>query len=281
MQSQNISFSRNYFNFFPTANLAYYLNADDFLKLGFNRRINRPGLGQLNPFTDITDSLNPHSGNPNLKPELINAVELGYNKEFKKSSFSVNVFYRYATNIIRHYISIAPNGVALTLPTNFGNSTTYGSEVMASIFPTTFWNFNASVSIFQQHIDGSNVSTDVSNDMTSWYAKLINNFSLWKGSKLQLISNYNSPTATPQGRSVPIYNVDAGFQQKLFKNKAALGIVLTDVFNTQQKGVRAYSSDFSYVRDFKIDTRAVLVTFAYSFGIKFKEELLENKFSND
>ena len=148
MQSQNISFSRNYFNFFPTANLAYYLNADDFLKLGFNRRINRPGLGQLNPFTDITDSLNPHSGNPNLKPELINAVELGYNKEFKKSSFSVNVFYRYATNIIRHYISIAPNGVALTLPTNFGNSTTYGSEVMASIFPTTFWNFNASVSIF-------------------------------------------------------------------------------------------------------------------------------------
>ena len=279
--TNNIYVKRDYLNFFPTANIVYYLNPSDFLKLSFSRRINRLGLGQLNPFVDITDSLNPHSGNPYLKPELINALEAGYNKEWKKISLSAIIFYRYATNIIRQYISLQPNGVALAHPMNFGNGTTYGFEGIVSAFPAKFWSFNASVSLYQQIIDGSNVSPDLSNNVLSWYGKLINNFTLWKGGKLQLISNYNSPIATPQGSRIAVYNVDLGYQQKLFKGKGALGLVVTDIFNTQKNGTTASASDFKYSRTSKIDTRAVLLTFAYSFGIKFKEELLENKFSNE
>ncbi len=277
----NTTIKRDYFNFFPTANIAYYLTQSDFIKLSFSRRINRPGLGQLNPFVDITDSLNQHGGNPYLKPELINALEAGYNKEWKKISLTANVFYRYSTNIIRPYILLLNNGVALTQPTNFGNATTYGTEAIVSLYPTKFWSLNTSVSIFQQNISGSNISADVANNVLSWYGKLINNFTLWKGSKLQVISNYNSPTATPQGQRIAVYNVDLGFQQKIIKGKGAFGLVVTDVFNTQKSGLTAHASDFNYSRTFKIDTRAVLITFAYAFGIKFKEELLENKFSND
>ncbi|MGZ3866142.1 MAG: TonB-dependent receptor domain-containing protein [Bacteroidia bacterium] len=281
VDNNNLSFDRDYFNLFPTANLAYFLNEGDFFKLSFSRRINRPGLGQLNPFIDITDSLNQHGGNPNLKPELINSLEGGFNKEWKKVSLSTIVFYRYATNIIRPYIFLQPNGVALTIPTNFGSSTTYGFEGIASVFPVKWWSANLSFSVYQQLIDGSNVSADLANNVLSYYGKFINNFTMWKGSKLQLIANYNSPIATPQGTRVAVYNVDLGFQQKIMKGKGALGLVVTDIFNTQMSGLNAYANDFSYHRRFKVDTRAVLVTFAYSFGTKFKEELLENKFSND
>jgi outer membrane receptor protein involved in Fe transport len=272
---------RNYLNFFPTGNLAYYLNQNDFLKLSFTRRINRPDLERLNPFLDITDSLNPHNGNPYLKPELSNALEAGYNRELKKVSLSVNVFYRYTTNIIRSYTTLFPNGVALITPVNFGNLSTYGIEGIASVFPAKFWSANISVSAFQQSINGSNVRDDIATNVFSWYGKLINNFTLWKGSKLQVIANYNSPVGTPQGKTIEIYYADLGFQQKLFKNRAALGIVVTDMFNTQRKGSTSYTSDFSNYRYSKIDTRAVLFTFAYSFGTSFKEELMENKFSND
>ena len=279
--TNNVNVSRQYFNLFPSLNIAYYLKGEDYIKLNASRRINRPGLGQLNPFVDITDSLNTHSGNPYLKPELVNAVELGYNKEWKKVSWSTNVFYRYATNIMRQYISLNDNGVALTQPTNFGNSTTYGLESIISVYPTKFWTANISASAYQLNIDGSNVSADVANNVFSWYGKLINNFSLWKGSKLQIIANYNSPMGNPQGQSLAIYYADLGFQQKIWKGKGGLGIVLTDMFNTQAKGMTAYASNFSYSRKFKIDTRAIMVTFAYTFGTKFKEEMIENKFSND
>lgn len=279
--TNNINVSRQYFNLFPSANIAYYLNADDYIKLNVSRRINRPGLGQLNPFVDITDSLNQHGGNPYLKPELVNALELGYNKEWKKISWSTNVFYRYSTNIIRQYISLNNNGVALMQPMNFGNATTYGVESILSVFPTKFWNANVSASCYQLMIDGNNVNTDVVNNVFSWYGKIINNFSLWKGSKLQIIANYNSPVGNPQGQSLAIYYADLGFQQKIWKGKGGLGIVLTDMFNTQIKGNTASASNFNYSRKFKIDTRAIMLTFAYTFGTKFKEEMIENKFTND
>lgn len=280
-QANNLSVKREYFNFYPTANIAYFISRSDFLKLSFSRRINRPSLGQLNPFTDITDSLNQHSGNPYLKPELVNALEVGYNKDFKKVSFYTNIFYRYATNIIRPYISLNSNGVALTQPMNFGNATTYGCEEIVTLYLAKFWDSNTSVSFYQQNIEGGNVDDEIANNVFSWYAKMINNFNLWKNGKLQVIGNYNSPVGSPQGKSIAIYNVDMGFQQRLFQGKSALGIVFTDVFNTQQKGVSANAYNFNYNRTFKVDTRAILVTFAYSFGTKVKNELIENKFSND
>jgi hypothetical protein len=279
--SNGISVTRQYFNYFPSANVLYYTGKENYLKLSFSRRINRPGLGQLNPFIDITDSLNPHGGNPYLRPELINSMELGYSATVKKISFSASAFYRYATNIIRPYIYLESNGVALTLPMNFGNSQTYGAEGMLTCFVHKCYSFNLSGSVYRQIIDGSNIDASIVNDVVSYYGKLIHNITLWKNSKLQIISNYASPVPTPQGTRIAIYNTDVGFQQKFLRNKGGIGIVVTDIFNTQRSGLNAYSSEFEYHRTFKVDTRAVLVTFAYSFGTSFRESMVENKFSND
>lgn len=279
--ANSISVKREYFNLFPTGNLAYYLKPSEFVKLSFSRRINRPDLEDLNPFIDITDSLSQHGGNPYLRPELANAAELGYTKEWKKVSLTGNFFYRYTTNIIRSFIVLQSNGVALTQPQNFGNMNTLGVEGIISIFPSKFWMMNTSVSVFQQNISGSVVNSIVASNVFSWYGKMINNFSIWKGGKLQLTANYNSPVGTPQGKKVAIYYLDLGLQQKLFKGKAGLGLVITDVFNTQINGYSAIDYNFSYNRRFKIDTRAAILTFAYSFGTLFNEEMIENKFSND
>lgn len=281
ISNSSISFQRDYFNLFPTANFAYFVNNSDFLKFSYSRRINRPGLGQLNPMIDITDSLNQHGGNPYLKPELVNAFEVGYNKEGEGWSLSSSAFYRLSNNIIRPFIDLKPNGVALTTPQNFGNATTYGIEEIMDWAPARFWSMNTSVSIFDQKIDGSYVSSDVANEVVSWYGKMIHNFTLSKQTKLQIIGAYNSPTAMPQGTRMAVYNVDLGFQTKILKGKGGLGIVISDIFNMQSSGNMASASNFSLERTFKVDTRAIFVTFAYSFANVFKESLLDNLFSND
>ncbi len=279
--TNNVSFSNNYFNLFPTANISYYKTPDEFLKLSYSRRINRPGLGQLNPFIDITDSLNKHGGNPYLKPELVHSLEWGYNKEWSKLSVYTTLFYRNATNTIRQFTVLFPNGVALTQPVNIGNATTYGLENIIIARPFHKYDVNLSLSFFQQHINGTNLDKAAVNDAFSWYGKLINNFVLWTGAKLQVTGIYNSPLATPQGKRIAIYNVDLGFQQKLGKGNGRLGFIVTDVFNTQKNGFQMNAADFSYNRTSKSDTRALLVTFAYTFGASFKEKLMENSFSND
>lgn len=277
----NVSFRNNYFNFFPTANISYYKTRDEFWKASYSRRINRPGLGQLNPFVDITDSLNKHGGNPYLKPELVHSFEWGYNKEWSKLSLYATLFYRYATNTIRQFTVLLPNGVALTQPVNIGNVATYGLENIITARPFKKYDVNLSLSFFQQHIDGTNVDKAAVNEVFSWYGKLINNFVLWPGGKLQVTGIYNSPLATPQGKRIAIYNADLGFQQKLGKGNERLGLIVTDVFNTLKNGFEMNASDFTYHRTSKSDTRALLITFAYTFGTSFKEKLMENTFSND
>lgn len=277
--SQNVAFDNKYFNLFPSASLVFYNSPEQFWKLGYNRRINRPGLGQLNPFIDITDSLNQHGGNPYLKPELVNAFELGFSKEWSNYSFYSALFYRNANNAIREQTVVQPNGVAIRTPVNFGNATTFGLENVFTAKPFSFYDFNLSVTLFKQQYSGENVNTDLVTDVFSWNGKFINNFQVWTGAKLQITGIYNSPIAAPQGERLANYNIDLGFQQKLAKGNSRIGLVVTDIFNTLQNGSNTYGTNFSGYRISKSDTRAIMLTYALTFGTSFKEKLMENKFS--
>jgi outer membrane receptor protein involved in Fe transport len=279
-KDQSTKFSNDYFKVFPTANLIYNQNQKSFWKLSYAKRINRPGLGQLNPFTDVTDALNPRSGNPSLKPEIIHAAELGYNKDWEEYSLSSNFFYRYAQNTIRPFFRDLGNGAVLNTPQNIGTSDSYGIENIWSGKPFKFYDFNASFSIFQQKLNGTNLQSDALKTMLNGFGKIINNFGFGKGSKIQVIANYTSAVTTPQGNLTPIYFIDLGYQQKVGQN-ARFGLTVVDIFNTLQSGTRLNTDGFTSLRTSKADTRAILVTFAYSFRTTVKDKMLENKFSRE
>ena len=279
--TNSTTLKNDYLKLFPTANISYVIKADEFWKLSYGKRINRPDLEDLNPFIDITDALNPHSGNPNLKPEIIRAFELGYNKEWEKITLSTNLFYRHSENTIRSFSQIQANGVVLRLPVNIGTANSYGFENIFTANPTDIYDLNASITLFQQELNASNIATDAVQNSFNWYGKLINNFQVSKTSKLQVIGNYKSAATTPQGRQIALYNMDLGFQQKLGKGNARLGLVVVDVFNSLKSGANIYTAEFTSNRMSKADTRALMVTFAYSFKSAFKDKLLENKFSKE
>ena len=187
-----IEFTNDYFNLFPSASLIYYTPKRNMLKLSYSRRINRPSLGRYNPFTDITDSLNIYSGNPNLRPELAHSVELSYNHSFKKGSFTTSAFYRQTSNIILPYTVVDSNGVGFTQPQNFGNASTYGLEAIFTYNPFKFWSINLNVSGYELRIEETDPTLNIQLSQFTGYAKLINNFHVWKNGKLQITGNYTS-----------------------------------------------------------------------------------------
>jgi hypothetical protein len=73
--------------------------------------------------------------------------------------------------------------------------------------------------------------------------------------------------------------MDLGFQQKVGKSNSRLGLVVTDVFNTLKSGYVNNTANFTNNRTSKADTRAIMLTFAYTFKSEFKEKLLENQFA--
>ncbi len=274
-------FSNEYGNLFQTLNIGFALSEKGSVRFTYGKRINRPSLGQLNPFTDITDSLTQRSGNPGLKPEISHVTDLGYTRSFTKGNLLTKLYYRYSRNSILPYTVLRPDGVLFTKPLNAGTTQTLGWETVLSLEPARFWKTNWSFSVFRQEINAGNIQSGTGNTLVSWNTKWINDILFSSRTKCQLIGVYNAPTATIQGQRIAVYNVDFAFQQKIGKERSRLGLIITDIFNTQQNGFKWNTPDFRFTRTFKVDSRAVLLTFAYTFGTTFKEKLMENIFTND
>jgi outer membrane receptor protein involved in Fe transport len=275
-----LQLGNHYFNLFPSASIIYTPQKETIAKLAYSKRINRPTFGQLIPFTDITDSLNQRRGNPQLKPELAHALELSYSRFFEGGSVITSAFLRSTSQVILPYTILYNTGVAFTQPLNFGRGTTYGLEGIFSYQPFAFWKINLNVSTYNSRIVTSKASLNLERNQFTYFAKLINNFTPWEKGQLQLIGNYTSPIVIPQGENVEVYFVDLGFQQSVMKGQGRIGLTVTDVFNTQRYGFRNADTNFIFSRIFKLDTRACMLTFGYTFKSAFKEKLMENKFTN-
>ena len=87
--TSNESFKRNYTQLFPTAYISYKLNDKNNFGLNYGRRIQRPDYGDLNPFYYFLDIYTYEVGNPYLKPQFSQSIELNHSyKNILNTSFS-------------------------------------------------------------------------------------------------------------------------------------------------------------------------------------------------
>ncbi len=73
----------NYLSWFPNAGLTYSVSPQHSFALNYGRRINRPDYNVLNPFNNQLSELSYQKGNPNLSPEIVNNIELGYTHKYR------------------------------------------------------------------------------------------------------------------------------------------------------------------------------------------------------
>jgi outer membrane receptor protein involved in Fe transport len=74
---------KDYLDFFPSAGISFQLNKKNSLGLSYSRRIDRPKYQDLNPFENKLDELTYQKGNPFLRPQYTNSIELRHTLRFK------------------------------------------------------------------------------------------------------------------------------------------------------------------------------------------------------
>ena len=77
--SKFISFSQNLVNYLPSARFSYKFSRSRSFDVNYAGRTSQPSYTQLQPVTDNTDPLNVTVGNPNLRPEFNNTLNVRYN----------------------------------------------------------------------------------------------------------------------------------------------------------------------------------------------------------
>lgn len=252
-----------YTSFFPSVFLARDLPKNNRLQVSYSRRINRPSFHMLNPFSDYSDPLNIRVGNPFLRPEMIDAYEIGHMKYWDKASFNSTVYYRVVNDVFRRVIRVDDENVSTLRFENLDKAQMYGVEGVFNSPLLSWWRINTSVNVFHIFTEGGDLGN--SNNI-SYNGRLSSNMTIWKSTDLQVMGNYRGPFSTPQARIKSMYFVDLGFKKDILKNKASVTLRVSDVFNTQRFRIKTDGPNFDINGFFKRESQNVYVGFTYKLN---------------
>ena len=269
IESQTISqtYNVNYLSLFPSAFVKYPLSEKSDLQISYSRRVNRPDSRALNPFVDYSDSLNVRKGNPFLRPEYTNALELSYALTLSKWSLTSSIYYRKTNDMISRYRTVDPvTGIGTMSTINFSTAENSGGELVIRYTFEKAGSLMATFNIYQSKINGTNVQADYQTNSLQWFTRLNANLKLSKNTALQLTGNYTAPMKTVNGEIKGMSGVDVGLKQDIWKGKASLSLNVTDIFLMKKFQFVNYS-DFYYTTGWRNrESRVAMLSFSYKFG---------------
>ncbi len=105
--SADTTLKRSFLNVLPSLNLNYDISNSKNFSLQYLTNIREPSITQLNPVIDNSDPLNLYVGNPALKPEYVQSLNLNFSS-FDQFSFT-NIFVYLNTTYTRNKIYNARN----------------------------------------------------------------------------------------------------------------------------------------------------------------------------
>jgi len=263
--SSQYSFDNNYFRLYPSLKLGYTFSVSHQLLFSYSGRVNRPDFEQLNLIPKFVDPLNLYAGNPELDPEYVHSLELGYKKQWEIGYVQVAGFYKGISNPIYETISVDTSGIATFTPRNFDRGYNGGAEILAGFNPFKWWNLNGSWTWFRNGIAASEKYGTSRRSDYSWNAKLSSQSNFGKGWKFQLDVLYNAPLITPQGKIMEIFTLDAALNKSFLNGKCDLSLRVTDVFNTAVTKEEFTAGDYTIKYANMAETRFFYAGIRYKF----------------
>ena len=280
-----IPFENDYFEVYPSAFFTYTPSEKNSYQLSYSRRVDRPGIGQVNPIPEWNTPLISNFGNQELEPQFTNSLEMNYTRNFEKGSITGGVFYRIIEDEINRAVYIdrsdlTSNRIILTFD-NFDNTSAYGFELSSNYKPTKWWSFNTSFDLYSQTQKGIAERIDptllnpTENDIILeslevdnliWNFRVFNNFKASKKLTFTAFAMYRGKNTGLNFEMDPMYFLNLGVRYSFLEdNKATFSLNFNDVLNTQEIAIvseRPYLQTVAFVPEF----RTVSASLAYRFG---------------
>ena len=257
-----VNFTRRYTQLFPTAYFQYKPNEKNTLMVNYGRRIRRPGYQSLNPFIKFIDRYTFSSGNPNLRPQLSDNVEISHSW---RNMITTTMNYTHTSDIFDDVIE-QKGEEAFKMPANIASFRQFGLAINAGTPITSWWTSNISINLFNNRYSGQVSGAPIALEATSFILNGVQQFKLNKTLTAEINGRYRNGWLEGVMRARPVGFIGAGLSQQLMKNKATLRVAVRDILFSQQfRGESRYGNvDFNF-RDIK-DTRQLTLAFSYRFS---------------
>ena len=292
-------FSNDYFEFYPSAYLTYAPSEKNSFQLNYSRRVDRPGIDQVNPIKEWSTPLVSSFGNLKLQPQFTNSVEFNYTRNIEGGSVTFGTFYRRISNEINRALFVdrsdVNSGRLILTHDNFDDSIAYGVELSSSYKPAKWWSLNASFDLYSRTLTGiaerlgapietavvADIITETNSvDNIPWNFRLYNSFKVSKKVSLTAFGFYRSQNANLQFNIKPMYFVNLGSRVSFDKGKGSLSLNYNDIFNTLKF---RFDGTSPYVQEgeFNWESNTIYLGLTYRFGSsKYSAKSRKNR-SND
>lgn len=257
----------NYLSWFPSAGLTWQVAPQHSLALNYGRRINRPDYNVLNPFNNQLSQLSYERGNPFLRPEIVNNIELGYTLAYR---YNFKVGYSRTSDQITRLIGpdeVDPRSNFISWE-NLADQTVFSMNISAPVQLSKGWNayFNASASHLDNQADyGDGAIVDVQVFTYSIYQQ--HTIDLPAGFKGEVSGYYSGPGVWGGVfKYESSWSLDLGLQRKFLQDKLNVRVSASDLFyETGWDGVSNFNGLIS-TGGGRWDSRRVSVSLSYLFG---------------
>jgi outer membrane receptor protein involved in Fe transport len=258
----------------PTLNLSRKLKDGRMIRLSYNRRIQRPSLRDLNPNLQASNPLNASIGNPNLKPEYTDNVEIAFNSSYKIASFNMSAFMRYNTNDIQQARSIRGDTI-IAISQNIGTEANYGLTFFTTLNFTDHFSMSGGADLFYRILknNSGDPTINASNRGLTKNFRVSGNYNLPNGFTLQFFSMFQGKNYNLQGYRTGTINHSLSARKDIMNKSGNIGIAI-DNFATPSFNV--YSNLHSAYLDQRLVNNLhnfiVRVNFSYKIGkLRVKE----------
>lgn len=265
----------NYTQPFPNFRLAYKLDDQNKFSVFYNRRVDRPNEVDIRIFPKYDDAEIIKVGNPALRPQFTNSIELGYKYTWDNGYLYSALYHRFATGTITRISSIVPDSTLIyAIFQNAGKSYNTGLEAIWNQKVSGVYSFNMNGNIYRNQINAFSVqnlypqpntfSADRQNAI-SGNIKMNNVFHFAKGLDAQFTLVYLAPDIIPQGKIRSRFSMDAGVKKSIQKGKGELFFNASDLLNTMVIRKSVQGMGFAYTSNDYYETQVMRLGYSYKF----------------
>lgn len=216
----------------PSVNFSKKLKNNNTIKVGYNRRIQRPSIRYLNPNIQASNPLNITIGNPTLGPEYTNNFELGYSTFIKGTTLNFTTYARNTNNALQSVRDVVGQDTIRTTYQNIGTENSYGASVFANVNINNKLTLSGGTDVYYITLKNNvpNPIYNASNEGMVFSIRSFGNYKLSEDWSLQFFGFY-------RGRRVQLQGYNGGFgiyslaiQKNLPNKRGSFGIGAENFF---------------------------------------------------
>ena len=209
-------------------------------RLAYARRIDRPGLEMVNPFSMGEDDMNEIIGNPSLVPEVSDQVEVGIERRGASFALQLTPFLRWTRDPIRSLKTVAASGRSTITLENLTRTRSAGADgsLRTRFAGGTVVTVAGSIARMETTADTFSTSGVYAT------ARLIIDHPLTENTTAQLYAYRRSAQAIEQGEILPAFTSELALTRRLAGDRGRLTLRLSDPFRSDRLEFRIADSTF-------------------------------------